>query len=312
MVILNENEEKSAEGSTKKGWVIWAGLALVMLVAVTGYFAWQAVSEKPPAEPAPAPAPPPEPEPEPEPEPPPPPTSTVGSLVVSADVEGASVYVDDEEAGNAPYRASSLEPGTYTIRVVKEGHEPFQQDVRIVAGESARVRAALKKIAAILRVDSDIPGATVFLDRDYLGTTPLEAPEIGLGTHELTASVEGYDMYSETFEMSPEPREIMVRFKEVKLDESVAVVHKHTFGECKGTLRATLTHVIYETDHKDAFDVPWAGLERFEVNYIEKNLNIKVRGGKNYNFTSQSGNPDELFVFHQKVTEAREKLKAMN
>ncbi len=48
MVILNENEEKSAEGSTKKGWVIWAGLALVILVAVTGYFTWQAVSEKPP------------------------------------------------------------------------------------------------------------------------------------------------------------------------------------------------------------------------------------------------------------------------
>jgi hypothetical protein len=104
----------------------------------------------------------------------------------------------------------------------------------------------------------------------------------------------------------------MIRFKEVKLDETVAVVHKHTFGQCEGVLRATLVHVIYETDHKDAFTAPWAGLEKFEVDYIKKNLNLKIKGGKNYNFTSQSGNPDELFVFHQKVTEAREKLKATN
>jgi hypothetical protein len=164
----------------------------------------------------------------------------------------------------------------------------------------------------LLRVDSDVPGATVFLDRNYIGTTPVEVTDIEPGKHELTASADGYDMYAETLELSDEPRDVMIRFKQVKLDESVAVIHKHTFGQCQGILRATLTHVTYETDHKDGFSVPWAGLERFEVDYIEKNLNIKVRGGKNYNFTSQSGNPDELFVFHQKVTEAREKLKSLN
>jgi hypothetical protein len=207
-----------------------------------------------------------------------------------------------------------MEPGTYQVRVVKEGFDPFEEEIRIVAGRRTQVSATFETAPmATLRVDSDVPGATVFLDRNYAGTTPLEVTDIEPGEHELTASADGYDMHAETFELSAdEPRQIMIRFKQVSLDESVAVIHKHTFGQCEGILRATLTHVTYETDHKDAFSTPWAGVERFEIDYIEKNLNIKVKGGKNYNFTSQSGNPDELYVFHQKVTEAREKLKAFN
>lgn len=311
MALMEGNEEKQGNHSSK-GWMIGVGIiAAVLVVGTVGYVLWQ--GEEPPTEVAPAPEPPPEPEPvpEPEPEPPPPPAPTTGSLGVSSDVEGASVFVDGEAVGEAPHRASGLKPGDYRIRVEKEGYEPFEKDIRIVAGERASVRAVLEKITALLRIDSDVPGATVFLDRNYLGTTPLEVKDIEPGKHELTASAEGYDMFGETVELAAEPKDIMIRFKEVKLDETVAVVHKHTFGECKGTLRANLTHVTYDTDHKDAFSVPWAALEKFEVDYIDKNLNLKVRGGKNYNFTSQSGNPDDLFVFHQKVTEAREKLRTM-
>lgn len=300
------------QGNTSHGkrWKLWGSFILLLVLATAGYFVWQSATEE--REATPVPAPPPEPPPEPEPEPPPPPTPTVGSLVVSSTVPGAKVFVNDEEVGNAPFSASSLEPGSYRIRVEKEGYQPFERQIRVSAGERARLRADLAKLTALLRIDSDVAGATVFLDRNYLGTTPLEVKNIEPGEHELTASVEGYDMYAEAVDVPAEPMDIQIRFKEVKLDETVAVVHKHTFGQCQGILHATLTHVTYETDHKDAFSVPWAALERFDVDYMDKNLNLKVRGGKNYNFTSESGNPDDLFVFHQSVTEAREKLKSMN
>ena len=313
MQFIENHGDSETQKSKSKGWLLWSGLIVAILVAVGGYFVWQSLSEKPPAEPAPAPAPPPEPEPAPEPEPEPTEEApTTGSLVVSSNQEGSVVFIDGVRAGSAPYRESGMEPGTYKIRIVKEGFDPFEQEVRIVAGRRVQVGATFEKAVSLLRVDSDVPGASVFLDRNYVGTTPVEVSDIDPGEHELTASADGYDMYAETLELSDEPRDVMIRFKQVTLDESVAVIHKHTFGQCQGTLSTTLTHVTYDTDHKDAFSVPWAGLERFEVDYIEKNLNIKVNGGKNYNFTSQSGNPDELFVFHQKVTEAREKLKALN
>ena len=47
----------------------------------------------------------------------------------------------------------------------------------------------------------------------------------------------------------------------------------------------------------------------FEVDYLEKNLRIKPRQGKRYDFTDPQGNADPLFVFHRDVDKARARLK---
>ena len=45
------------------------------------------------------------------------------------------------------------------------------------------------------------------------------------------------------------------------------------------------------------------------MNYLEKNLRVKQRGGKTWNFTDRgSENADRLFVFHRDVEAARAKL----
>jgi len=50
-------------------------------------------------------------------------------------------------------------------------------------------------------------------------------------------------------------------------------------------------------------------LETFDVDYLEKNLRVKPRKGKVFNFTDPEGNADRLFVFHRDVEKARERLK---
>ena len=49
-------------------------------------------------------------------------------------------------------------------------------------------------------------------------------------------------------------------------------------------------------------------LEVFEVDYLKKNLRIKPKNGKTYNFTDREDNADRLFVFHRDVDKARQKL----
>jgi hypothetical protein len=44
------------------------------------------------------------------------------------------------------------------------------------------------------------------------------------------------------------------------------------------------------------------------VNYQDKNLRIKLRTGKQFNFTDPDGNADRLFVFHRDVEKARQRL----
>lgn len=64
----------------------------------------------------------------------------------------------------------------------------------------------------------------------------------------------------------------------------------------------------YETDHdKDGFSTPFSDLEPLEVDYLEKNLRLKLRGGRNYNFTAE--NADDLLVFQKAVEAARERLQ---
>jgi PEGA domain len=235
--------------------------------------------------------------------------AALGSISISSTVDGASVFLDGELVGEAPVTREDVPAGRHRIRVESAGHEAFETEVRVRAGERKTVEARLAALAPSLRVESDIPGATVFLDRNYVGTTPVDLKDVSSGEHQLTVSADGYDMYAETVNVESGHRDIRVSFKNVSLAERIAVVHKHRMGSCEGTLVADNQGLRYETANKnDAFAVPFDSLEQFEVDYIEKNLKLKVRKGRNYNFAEESGNADALFVFHKNVQGFREKM----
>ena len=160
-----------------------------------------------------------------------------------------------------------------------------------------------------LHVDSDVPGAQVFVDRQFIGAAPVTTSEVKPGMHQINVSAPGYDQYAQSIDLEPGARDLMVRFKEVRLDLKAEVVHKHGIGSCRGTLMATPQGLRYDTTNKgDAFTVPLANLEVFQVDYLEKNLKVKIKGGKQYNFTDPMGNADALFVFQRDVDKARQRL----
>ena len=170
---------------------------------------------------------------------------------------------------------------------------------------------APKADTATLVIESDVPGASVFVDREFVGTAPVTLKDVAPGTKRINMSAEGYEGVQRAVEVTPGDNSVTLRFKEVRLDTTVAVSHKHGMGGgCEGTLRATIDGLSYQTSNKgDAFSLPYAQIETFEVNYLEKNLRVKQKGGKTWNFTDKNAaNADKLFVFHRDVTAAREKL----
>ena len=160
-----------------------------------------------------------------------------------------------------------------------------------------------------LHIDSDVPGASVFIDRQYIGTTPVTTKDVAPGSHRLNVAAQGYEGIAQTIEVAAGERDLMVRFKDVRLDATLDVVHKHRMGSCRGRLSATPQGLRYETsDRDDAFSASLTALEVFEVDYLKKNLRIKPRGGKTYNFTDPEENADRLFVFHHDVQKARRRI----
>jgi len=161
-----------------------------------------------------------------------------------------------------------------------------------------------------LRIESDVAGAQVFIDRQFIGAAPITGYEIKPGSHRVNVSATGFEGVVETINVAPGPRRLTIKLREVRLEASLDVIHKHRFGSCKGRLIATPLGVRYQTtDKDDAFTAALLDIESFEVDYLKKNLKLKLRRGKTFDFTDPEGNADRLFVFHRDVDHARDRLK---
>jgi len=164
---------------------------------------------------------------------------------------------------------------------------------------------------ATLHIASDVTGAQVFIDRNFIGVTPLTSPEIAPGSHRINIVAPGFESIAENVEIEAGSRDLQFNFKEVRLDATVDVVHKHRLGSCKGRLVATPQGLRYDSDDKDdRFTLKLTDLEVFEVDYLAKILKVKGVKGKRYEFSDPTAaNGDRLFVFHRDVDKARQRLK---
>lgn len=162
----------------------------------------------------------------------------------------------------------------------------------------------------ILRVKSDVDGAFVFVDKKFVGKTPLETSEVPTGRHDVNVSAEGYEGVAQGIDVGETGvTDLHIPLKLVRLDASVAVVHKHAIGSCDGTLRADPNGLRYDTANKDdAFALPFSDLEVFTVDYAQKTLRVKKRGGRTWNFTTRATNADPLLSFQHEVDKARARL----
>lgn len=245
--------------------------------------------------------------------------AVVVALVVGAGLGFFMLMRDRVPAGSEPDAASETSEAPGSLRPEARPSPP-KPETRTAAPRTPRRAEAPAPAEAppapeaaaelgTLRIEADVPNAQVFLDRQFIGTAPLTAEGVKPGSHQLNVSAEGFEGIVQTIDVEPGPRDVAIRFREVRLNATLAVVHKHRMGSCTGQLVATPQGLRYDTDDKeDRFSAPLGDLETFTVDYQDKNLRIKVRKGRQYNFTDPDGNADRLFVFQRDVEKVRKRL----
>ena len=126
-----------------------------------------------------------------------------GTMSLSSVPDGARFYVNDRPEGKGPISLTGLNPGSYTIRVEKEGFATATKTVTLENGGSIVEEFRLDNVMGRIEVRTIPSGVEVFLDGARVGTTKskgddVEASEalaienVHEGEHTLVFKCEGY------------------------------------------------------------------------------------------------------------------------
>ena len=139
---------------------------------------------------------------------PPPPQPSPGRLLVRSSPPGALVDVNREPRGTTPLALSEIPYGSYTLRVSRPGYVSQVRELSVSSGRpvgavsvgltpAATGAASPARAAGSVFVESR-PVAQVFLDGEWVGTTPVLLSDVSAGVHEIRIQRDGYRVWSTT------------------------------------------------------------------------------------------------------------------
>ncbi len=115
-----------------------------------------------------------------------------GTVEFSVTPPGATVLIDGNAVGPAPIRIRDLAQGTHRYRIVADGYEPMEDSFEFATGRNLLFDLELLSSAGLFHVGSTPAGATVWIDGEQVGTTPLDVSGIPLGEHHVRLALDGY------------------------------------------------------------------------------------------------------------------------
>ena len=128
--------------------------------------------------------------------------SLVGELNLEVDPVEASVLLDGRPLSERGRRNILLGPGEHRLEIRAPGYKSSVQQVTIHSQKERVVRVSLKPVNGTLVLRTDLVGATVLLDGNLVGVTPLDPFAVRAGQHLLEISQDGYNPQRRTVQVA--------------------------------------------------------------------------------------------------------------
>ncbi len=120
---------------------------------------------------------------------------------VDTDPPGAEIWLDGEKRGLSPFELTALSTGEHTLRLTREFYNPVEETFVVDEGKRLQdlfVRLSPRK--ASLFLETNPAAATVLIDGEKVGISPLESFYIEPGLHEIRVEKAGFRAWSQTVE----------------------------------------------------------------------------------------------------------------
>ncbi|MCK5504940.1 MAG: PEGA domain-containing protein, partial [Thermodesulfovibrionia bacterium] len=124
-----------------------------------------------------------------------------GFLYIKSEPSGASLFLNDENAGHTPRSLEMLEAGKYKVRIVREGYFPWEDEAIVAGGSLIRLNAKMKTIYGSITFDSTPQDAEVYINGNYQGQTPLEVGKLEGGAYGVEIKRLGYEPMSDAVQV---------------------------------------------------------------------------------------------------------------
>ena len=116
-------------------------------------------------------------------------------------IANATINIDGKDVGQAPTTVENVESGPREILISAERYLPFETVLEIQGrGVTQSLRIELKPAWADLAIASQPQGATVTIDGEAVGTTPVTA-EIMQGKRTIELNLSGYKKWRRSFDV---------------------------------------------------------------------------------------------------------------
>ena len=120
-----------------------------------------------------------------------PPKPATAHLRVVTPVPNAEVFIDGASAGPAPFDHNDLAPGKHFVIVRARGYAEWKREVDLDPATPTTLTAELSASGTV-KVLSNVSGATVLIDGQVMGKTPVVLDNIPAGEHFVEIKQSGY------------------------------------------------------------------------------------------------------------------------
>lgn len=124
-----------------------------------------------------------------------------GKLVITSTPAEADVYIDNNKKGKTSF-SKDMNPGKYTVKLIKQNYKPFVQEVKIEEEKTFTLIAKLIGKPGVIIIKNKPEGATVFIDGKDKADV-VELPGVPTGAHLIEIKKEGHENYSKEFSLKP-------------------------------------------------------------------------------------------------------------